>query len=141
MKKLIVFLAITFTTTSSYSQSIQFSSISWRDALAKAKREHKPLFVEVYTTWCTYCRQMERDVFTVKETGDYYNTRFINVRYDALQSDGMQVRKNYALSGFPTFLYLDPDGLVLVKTAGFQPVNKFISNADSASQILIKRKQ
>ncbi len=140
MKQITVCLFLLFAAKNIHSQAIRFSSLAPRDALAKAKRENKPLFIDIYTTWCTYCRQMDRDVFTAKETGDFYNAHFINVRYDALQSHGIQIRKNYSLLGFPTFIYLDPDGLVLLKTAGFQPTEKFISNADSALGIQTRKK-
>ena len=114
------------------SQSVHFATLSWPNALAKARSENKMLFIEMYTTWCTYCKQMEQNVFPSEEAGNYYNEHFINIRYDALQSDGIQIRKNYALLGFPTFLYLDPNGLAILKTAGYQEKEKFIHNGDSA---------
>lgn len=136
----VLFIAVFFfINATSYSQSIHFAPLSWRDALAKAKAENKMLFVEMYTTWCTYCKQMERDVFTLKETGDYYNEHFINVRYDAQKIDGIQIRKSYAMLGFPTYLYLNPEGLVILKTAGFQETKKFIANGDSAITLHTKK--
>jgi thioredoxin-related protein len=140
MRCTFILVFVLFAFENGYSQSMHFSNLSWQAALAKARQEKKLLFVEMYTTWCTYCRQMERDVFAAKEAGDYYNTQFINVRYNALAGDGLQIRKSYALLGFPTFLYLDPNGIVIQKTAGFQPVNQFISNADSAVTIWLKQK-
>ncbi len=94
----------------------------------------------MYTNWCTYCKQMDQSTFSTKEAGDYYNEHFINIRYDALKTDGIQIRKSYALLGFPTFLYLDPNGSVLLKTAGFQEKEIFIRNGDSAVSVY-KRKQ
>lgn len=132
MRPLIIAAIFCFTSLAAYSQPIRFSSLSFREALAKAKREGKPLFIEIYTTWCTYCKQMERDVFTTKEAGDYYNGHFISLRYDAVKTDGIQIRNTYTLPGLPAFLYLSPDGLVLRKTAGFQPLPAFLANAGSA---------
>ena len=133
MKKTICLVIISaILSTGANSQSVHFEPLTWQQALGKARKENKILFIEMYTTWCTYCRQMEQNVFPASEAGNYYNEHFINVRYDALRSDGIQIRKSYALLGFPTFLYLDPNGLVLLKTAGFQEKERFIHNGDSA---------
>ena len=140
MKRVVLILAVSCLFVSkAYSQSIQFEPLSWRDALAKAKRENKMMFVEIYTTWCTYCRQMEQNIFPAKEAGAFYNNHFINLKYDALKQDGIQIRKSYALLGFPTFLYLDADGLVIKKTVGYQNMETFISNGSSAFSMVQNR--
>ena len=141
MQKIILFLLLSlFFTSQADSQPVRFEQLSWQQALGKASKENKMLFVEMYTTWCTYCRQMEQNVFSTEEAGDFYNQHFINVRYDAQKSDGIQIRKSYALLGFPTFLYLDSKGLVVRKTAGYQSKEIFISNGDSAFILLQKKK-
>lgn len=133
MQKIVLFLLLSsFFISHADSQPIRFEPISWQEALGKARKEHKMLFVEIYTTWCTYCRQMEQNVFSTKEAGAFYNQHFINVRYDAQKSDGIQILKSYAMLGFPTFLYLDPNGLVVKKTAGYQNIETFTSMGDSA---------
>ncbi len=90
------------------------------------------MFVEVYTNWCVYCKQMEQTVFTKKEVGDFYNEHFINVRYNAQQQDGISIRKSYALLGLPMFLYLNANGISVLKTVGYQEKQTFIHNGDSA---------
>lgn len=132
MKQIVAIGFIFLIAVKASGQSVRFSPLSWRDALIKAKSKNKMLFVDMYTTWCTYCKQMDETVFSTGEAGKYYNEHFVNVRFDALRGDGNQIRKNYTLLGFPTFLYLDPNGLVILKTAGYQDVKKFISNGDSA---------
>ncbi len=113
-------------------QSVQFERLSWRDALAKAKREHRMLFVEMYTPWCTYCRQMERSVFPAAEVGTFYNEHFINVRFDALTTDGKSIRNSYVLGGFPSLLYLDENGVVISKSAGYLGPEKMVKIAKDA---------
>ncbi len=132
MKHFIIALFLLIFIAKTNGQSIHFEPISWQQALAKARRENKMLFVEIYTNWCVYCKQMEQTVFTTKEAGDFYNEHFINVRYNAQQEDGIEVHKSYALRGLPTFLYLDPNGIAILKTAGYQEKEAFIRNGDSA---------
>lgn len=135
MKKIIALGCFFLMAETVKSQSVQFSPLSWRQALAKAKTEHKILFIDMYTTWCTYCKQMEQSVFSDTAVAGYYNKHFINIRYDALKNDGIEISKTYTLLGFPTFLYLDPNGLVILKTAGYQQKEKFIYNGDSAFRL------
>ncbi len=75
---------------------------------------------------------MEQTVFTNGEAGDFYNKHFINVRYNAQLQDGISIRKSYALLGLPMFLYLDANGISILKTVGYQEKNTFIRNGDSA---------
>ena len=142
MKKTIsVLILLTSLTVNASSQSIHFEELTWQQALAKAKQQNKMIFVELYTTWCTYCRQMEQSTFLTNETGSYYNEHFINVKYDAQKGDGIQIRKSYTLLGFPTFLYLDANGVAIIKTTGYQNKEKFIQNGDSAFVLHQNKKQ
>ena len=36
--------------------------LSWKDILAKAKAEHKYIFVDCYATWCGPCKYMDKNV-------------------------------------------------------------------------------
>lgn len=38
------------------NQGIQFADLTWQDALKKAKKENKIIFVDIYATWCGPCK-------------------------------------------------------------------------------------
>ena len=138
MKKLIIFLFIVIlSVTSAYSQ-IHFEQLSWQQALGKARQENKMIFIDVYATWCIYCRQMEANIFPLPEVGEYQNEHFINLKYDVLKADGIAIRNSYRLLGFPTFLYLDPQGMVVKKTAGYQSKEQLLQNSQTAFLLLAK---
>ena len=65
-----------------FAQGIDFKPVPFSEALRMAKTQHKMLFVDCYTSWCGPCRYMADSIFTRKETGDYFNKRFISVKYD-----------------------------------------------------------
>ncbi len=48
--------------------------------------EPKKVFIDFYTDWCTYCRKMDRVVFTKPEVIDHLNQEFYAVRFDAESS-------------------------------------------------------
>jgi thioredoxin-related protein len=131
MKKLLFLSIISFIINSAYSQ-IHFEALSWQQALGKAREENKMIFIDVYTGWCSYCKQMDAHIFPMKAVGDYHNEHFINLKIDAERGDGLIIRNNYRLLGFPTFLYLDPAGRVVRKTAGYQTKEQLLYNSMSA---------
>jgi len=132
MKKRILLLIVIFCSVSASYSQIHFEQLSWQQALGKARKENKMIFIDVYTSWCTYCRQMDSAVFSLAEVGDYHNEHFINLRYDALKADGISIRKSYTLPGVPAFLYLDPQGMVVKKTVGYQNREQLLQNSRDA---------
>ena len=41
------------------------------------------VFIDFYTQWCTYCRKMDKTVFTNPEVIDLLNEEYYAVRFDA----------------------------------------------------------
>ncbi len=111
---------------------MQFNTLTWQQALGKAREENKMIFIDVYTTWCSYCKQMDAHIFPMKEIGDYHNEHFVNLKIDAERGDGITIRNSYRLLGFPTFIYLDPQGNVVRKIAGYQNKEQLLYNSMAA---------
>src|SRR5438067_9953938 len=138
MNKTVILFAVTFLIVSTSYSQVHFEPLSWQQALGKARQENKMIFIDVYATWCTYCRQMDANTFSLPEVGDYHNEHFINLRYDVLKADGIAIRNSYRLLGFPTFLYLDPQGMVVKKTVGYQSKEQLLQNSQAAFSLLFK---
>jgi thioredoxin-related protein len=43
----------------------------------------KKVFIDFYTSWCTYCRKMDKVVFTKRDVVDLLNGEYYAVRFDA----------------------------------------------------------
>lgn len=91
-----------------------------------AKKEKKMVFIDCYTTWCGPCKLMSRTVFKQKDVGDYYNKNFINLKIDMETAEGMFIGKKYAVSAYPTYLYLKADGTLIKKAMGATKGETFI---------------
>ena len=61
---------------------VNFEQLSLKDALAKAAKEGKQVFVDCYTSWCGPCKKLAREVFPQPEVGKVLNARFINLQID-----------------------------------------------------------
>ena len=86
--------------------------------LADAKEQNKLVFVDFYTTWCLPCKLMDEDVFTDEDLANYMNKNFINYKVDAEDVNGANLALLYQVVAFPTLLFLDTEGTVLVRKVG-----------------------
>ncbi len=66
--------------------AMSFAQVNWLsfEALDSAlNEEKKPVFIEFTTTWCTYCKKMDQEVFPNEEIVSILNQDFYAVRFDA----------------------------------------------------------
>lgn len=99
-------------------EGIIFEEGSFKDALAKAKREDKLLFIDCYTTWCGPCRVMSNQVFVHPKVGEYFNKNFVNIKIDMEAGEGIELAKEYKILAFPTMMLLDGDGTIVQRIQG-----------------------
>lgn len=105
---------------------IEFFNGKWAAALAKSKQENKPVFLDIYATWCGPCKLLKKETFVNKEVVEYYNSNFINVTLDGEHGEGLMLAEKYQITGYPTLLILDGNGNKKFETAGFLEPASFI---------------
>lgn len=113
-------------------QGIVFEKGSFASILAKAKKENRLVFLDAYTTWCGPCKLLEKNVFTKKEVGDFYNQNFINAHVDMEKGEGIAMAKKYSIYSYPSLLFLNGDGEVVYKTAGYMDAKQFVELGKTA---------
>ncbi|WP_228376261.1 thioredoxin family protein [Chryseobacterium sp. IHB B 17019] len=118
MIKKILLTATVIVSTVLSAQGIKFEEGKFSDILAKAKQEKKLVFIDGYTSWCAPCKLMVKNIFPLQTVGDYYNSNFINAKFNMEKGEGIAIAKKYKISRYPTYLFLDGDGNV-VHTANF----------------------
>lgn len=114
------------------AQGIEFFKGSWEEALEIAAQEDKVIFVDAYAEWCGPCKRMARKVFPREEVGDFFNQHFINMKIDMEKGMGLEFRKKYPVSAFPTLFFIDAKGEVVQKARGAQQVDGLIQLGKSA---------
>ena len=78
-----------------------------------SKNQNKPIFLDFYTKWCGPCRVMDKNVFSTKEVGDFYNKNFINFKIDAEAGEGVDIKKQYGVREYPTYIFVDHTGKIV----------------------------
>ncbi|SOD78292.1 thioredoxin family protein [Spirosoma fluviale] len=122
--------AHTFILPSNDPPGIAFFKGSWKDVLAEAKRQNKPVFLDVYTTWCPPCKRMANEAFPNAKLGARYNVHFINYQLDAEKGEGLTLAKQYLVASYPTSLFIAPNGDLIHRAVGYGGINAMLVQAD-----------
>ncbi len=128
------------------SEGIQFDhQLSWAQIKQKAKKENKYIFLDAFTTWCVPCRIMTKNIFPLKEVGDFFNKNFINVaaQFDKTNKDDIytrnwykdveEIHSQYKVDSYPTYLFFTPEGnLIHFIKGGTTTGAEFVKKAEEA---------
>ena len=77
---------------------------AWSDVLTKAKAEQKFIFVDCYTTWCGWCKIMDKTTFKNPVVTDYMDHNFVSARYEMETGFGCNLAMKFNGTSFPTYL-------------------------------------
>jgi thioredoxin-related protein len=111
--------------------------MSFEDAVAKNQTEPRKIFMDVYTSWCGWCKRMDATTFKEQKVIDYLNKKFYAVKFDAETKDTIRFsgheftfhsdwRSNelawslmQGRMSYPTSLYLDEAVSLLSPVPGY----------------------
>lgn len=98
------------------------TDLRWAQIKEKALKENKYIFLDGFTTWCAPCKMMAKEIFPQSSVGEFFNKNFINVavQFDITKKDNpdvkrwykdaAQLKKEYKINSFPTYLFFNPQG-------------------------------
>jgi thioredoxin 1 len=89
----------------------------WADAAGL----NKPVFVDIYATWCGPCKWMDANVFASEEAGGYMNNAFINVKMDGESEFGRQFAMQSGLTAYPSFFIFNSERQLMNMLVGAKP--------------------
>ncbi len=106
--------------SSAYLRSAMHQPIQWNEwgeeAFATAKRENKPILLDIGAVWCHWCHVMDRESYDDPEVAKIVNERFVAVKVDRDERPDIDSRYQVAVSaisgqgGWPLTAFLTPDG-------------------------------
>jgi uncharacterized protein YyaL (SSP411 family) len=121
MKKLIALIisvSFAFALSAQKGKGIEFFHGTWQEALAKAKKENKLIFMDAFTTWCGPCKYLSKNVFPNDTVGQFFNSNFVCVKMDMEKGEGIGLAGKYGVQAYPTLLYIDGNGEIVHRTCG-----------------------
>ena len=122
------------------------AKVSWLGfdaAIDKAKKENKHMIVDVYTTWCGWCKVMDRQTYSDPKVANYLNENFVLAKVNGESSaelhwEGKVITerafaRTVGVTGFPTTYFLKPDAHIIGGAPGFIPPDNFLIYAKYVS--------
>ena len=122
-------------------------TINWltlEQAIEKSKTEKRKIFVDVYTSWCGWCKHMDSTTFVSSAVAKYLNEHYYPVKFNAEQQGDIVFKdKTYKFKKtgnrghhelaaewlnnrltFPTIVFLDENMNLIQPLAGYQDAVK-----------------
>lgn len=91
---------------------------SYDEGLKRARAENRPVLLYFWASWCTWCRQMEAEVFPDAEVSAVIATKFVPVKVDIDRRENAMFLARYMVRGTPTFVVVNGQEEVLVGRGG-----------------------
>src|SRR6266542_1805347 len=106
--------------SSSYLRSAMHQPIRWHEwgeeVFEEAKRENKPILLDIGAVWCHWCHVMDRESYDHPEIAQIVNENFVAVKVDRDERPDVDSRYQAAVQaisgqgGWPLTAFLTPDG-------------------------------
>src|SRR5438874_3243947 len=121
--------------SSAYLRSAMHQPIYWHEwgeeAFATAKRENKPILLDIGAVWCHWCHVMDRESYDDPEVAQLVNERFVAIKVDRDERPDIDSRYQVAVQaisgqgGWPLTAFLTPDGKPFYGGTYFPPEDHY----------------
>lgn len=110
------------------------NNADWEKVITQAKEKKQKLFLDFTTSWCGYCKLMDKDVFSQAEVAEALNKNFISVKVDGDSLTGKTLGNKYGVEGYPTFVVLSHSESVLMNVSGYMEASVLLESCEKAIQ-------
>ena len=123
--------------------SVEAQNIKWmsfQEAVAASEQEPRKIIIDVYTSWCGWCKRMDATTFSNTTIADYINDNYYAVKMDGEYKKDIEFkgrvfkfvesgRRGYhelpaeMMNGklsYPTIVYLDEEFNLIQAIPGYQ---------------------
>lgn len=110
-------------TSGSNAQTKDFTPPAfYSEALARAKKENKPLVLDFMASWCAPCKRIANETFVEQNVSELLEDCIL-LKIDT--DEQPEIAQHFKVSGLPDIRLLTPDGLEIKKLRGFQAAEPF----------------
>ncbi len=114
--------------------------IGWKrveEAMAAAAKSGKRVLIDISAPWCPWCRRMQHEVYTDSAVANYLKAHFEFARLNGedtarklkflgYELTEAELAQALGLTGYPTTVFLEPDGTYITRVPGFVPTDTFL---------------
>ena len=100
------------------------------EAFERARRENRPILLDIGAVWCHWCHVMDRESYEDPETARLINELYVPVKVDRDERPDVDARYQRAVQvltgegGWPLTAFLTPDGEVFFGGTYFPPEDR-----------------
>ncbi len=102
--------------------------IAWLEdygqALKMARQESKPMMIDFYTSWCVYCKQLDKESFGDPRVVEAAKG-FVCAKLDADIAKAAAMR--YPAEGYPTVVFTTPSGEEILRFSGYRTAEQVLT--------------
>jgi thioredoxin-related protein len=134
---------------------------TWQEAVELNKKQPKKLLVDVYTSWCGWCKVMDKETFTDPKIAEYLNKNYYCIKLDAEMKETIEFGgqkfehiagvgrggvHNFAYSlldgqmSYPTIVYLTEKFERVVISPGYKKPNQLMPELKFTAEEAFKTK-
>lgn len=112
------------------------AAINWEhrfdDAVKKARASRKPLMVDFWADWCTWCHRLDQTTY-VDPLVVKLSDEFVPVKVDTESGrKNQEIALRYNVSTLPTIAFISPGGRQILRLDGFQGPGQFPRTMEAA---------
>ncbi len=86
--------------------------LEWgKEAFEKAKKEDKPILLDLTAVWCHWCHVIDATSYSNEEVAQIINRDFVPIK--VYIDERPDIRERYNMGGFPSTVFLNADGCII----------------------------
>jgi len=117
----------------------QQASLKWKRltaGMAEAKKANRKVLLDVYTDWCKWCKKLDEEVYAEPKVASYLGKNYVTIKLNAESTDTVtfqgkqsteaELAQAFGVTGYPTIIFIDPQGEPIDKLGGFVNAEQFL---------------
>ena len=123
---MVVLLVFSHSNTSSNQSQ---SNVKWYTnltaGLQEAKNTNKPVFIDFYAGWCSYCKELDENALSNSNVQEKLIQNYVLVKIDTDQNPDLS--SQYKIYNLPTMVILNSNGQEIKRQQGYVTVDQLLS--------------
>ncbi len=129
-------ILILFCKDSAVSAGSGVKWFSFNAGIKRAKITKRPIIIDFYADWCSWCIKMDKDLFhnhkIVKKLAKEFVTIRVNtdkpqkINFQNKVFNPQQLSAYFGVKGLPTIVFLDSNGKPITKLPGYVQASVFV---------------